>query len=603
MYNSGSLPYNEVWMNRSFAALLLVALLIGSAAPMAAQRRKPRKKKPAVVVKQDPPARSAKWKVAPDLQERLDRFVPVEMPFHAEGLSPREVQLVNKLVEASRWLEAIYWRQSDPEGLSLLQQLQGSQNPQDKALERMLQINGSRYDLVDDNKPFVGTEKAPPGRGYYPTGLTRAEIERYVAKHPDKKDEIYSAFTEVRRHEDDLEGLPYHVAYRSFLEPAAQALREAAEFSDDREFSEFLKKRADALLSDDYYPSDLLWVDLKNPKFDVIFGPYEVYLDELLSVKTSYEAAVMVRNEAESKKLEIFQKYVPEIQQALPIDAEDKPSKSGQPTPLEVMDTPFRAGDIQHGYQAVADNLPNDPRVHEQKGTKKIFFKNFMDARVQKVVIPVAQRLMRPDQALHVTNEAYLTAAVMHEIAHGIGPAYARTAGGKKEIAESIGPTYSALEEAKADVVGMFGLIWLINHEVLPASKQQDYISSYVAGIFRSVRFGVAEAHGRAEIMEFNFLEDNGVITLDRGEEPVKRPGINRASRSRYVIDYAKFPEAISALARELLEIEATGDRERAEKWFAKYDKMPAELRSAMDANRDVPVDFYPVFSFPETVQ
>jgi hypothetical protein len=592
-------------MKKSLFALLALILIAGGFTPALSQRHNSKKKKKVAAPAEPvgPPARSASWKVALDLDKRLARFVPVNMPFNSQGLSQREVQLVNKLVEAARWLDSIYWRQSDPEALSMVQQLQGSENSQDKDLLRMLLINGSRWDLVDENKTFVGTEKISPGRGYFPKGLTSADIEKYVAQHPEKKDEIYSAYTEVRRRGDDLEGLPYHVAYKSFLEPASQALRDAAGLSEDAAFAEFLRKRADALLIDDYFPSDLLWVDLKNPKFDVIFAPYEVYLDEVLSVKTSFEAAVMIRNEAESRRLEIFQKYVPEIQEALPLEPADKPSKAGQPTPLEVMDTPFRAGDLQHGYQAVADNLPNDPRIHEQKGTKKIFFKNFMDARVQNVVLPVAQRLMRPDQAVHVTNKAYLTAAVMHEIAHGIGPAFARTPAGKKDIAEAIGPIYSALEEAKADVVGMFGVQWLIDHESLPKDRQEDYYSSYVAGIFRSVRFGIAEAHGRAEIMEFNYLAEKGVIRLDRGEEPARGKVVNRASRCRYVIDYVKFPAAIASLSKELLEIEATGDHQRAEDWFAKYDKMPAELKAALEANRDVPVDFYPVFSFPETVQ
>ena len=589
-------------MRKSIVALLLLVMVGGLCGTASAQRRSKKKKKVVaapVVEKAEPPARSATWKVAPDLDKRLARFVPVNMPFNSQGLSEREVRLVNKLVEATRWLDAAFWQQSDPEALSMVQQLQGSENTQDKNLQRMLLINGSRYDLVDDNKVFVGTEKLSPGRGFYPKGLTREEIEKYVKEHPDKKDEIYSPVTEVRRRGDDLEALPYHVAYKAFLEPAAQALKDAAELSDEPSFAEFLRKRADALLSDDYYPSDLLWVDLKNPKFDIIFAPYEVYLDEVLMVKGSFGAAVMVRNEPETKRLELFQKYVPQIQEALPLEAADKPSKSGQPTPMEVMDTPFRGGDLQHGYQAVADNLPNDPRIHEEKGTKKIFFKNFMDARVQNIVLPIAQRLMRPDQARHVTNEGYLTPVVMHEIAHGIGPAFARTAAGKKEIAESIGPAYSALEEAKADVVGMFGLQWMLDHEALPKDKQIEYYSSYVAGIFRSVRFGVAEAHGRAQIMEYNYLTERGVIRLDRGEAPAKGKE-NRAAKCRYVVDYEKFPAAIASLSKELLEIEATGDRERAEAWFAKYDKMPAELKAALDANKDVPVDFYPVFSFPE---
>lgn len=591
-------------MKKGLLALLVVILIGCVTVPASAQSRSKRKKKPAMPVEKPvPPARSATWKVAPDLEKRLARFRLVNMPFNSQGFSEREVQLVNKLVEGSRWLDAIYWRQSDAEAQNMVQELEGSANPTDQSLRRMLNINGSRYDLFDGNKPFVGTEPLAPGRGYFPRGLTHSEIESYVAAHPEKKEEIYSAFTVVRRHGDELSGLPFHIAYRSFLEPAAQALREAAELSNDKAFAEFLKKRAEALLNDDYYPSDLLWVGLENPKFDVIFGPYELDLDDLLGVKTSYGAAVLVRDDAESRQLDKFQKYVPEIQKALPLDPADKPSKEGQPTPMEVVDMPYASGDMLRGYRAVADNLPNDPRIHEQKGTKKLFFKNSMDARVQNVVLPIGRRLMRPDQAAHVTNDGYFTIVVMHEIAHGIGPAFARTASGKKNVGESIGPVYSALEEAKADVVGMLGVQWLIDHGALPRERQQDYYASYLAGIFRSVRFGTAEAHGRGQMMEFNYLAEKGVIILDRGDSPAKGDGINSAARSRYIIDFSKFPEAIASLSKELLETEAAGDRERAEKWFAKYDKMPSELQAAMDANRDVPVDFYPVYSFPDAAQ
>jgi hypothetical protein len=386
-----------------------------------------------------------------------------------------------------------------------------------------------------------------------------------------------------------LEAVPYHIAYRRFLEPAARALRAAANLSSDPAFAKFLRLRADALLSDDYFPSDLAWLELKNPKVDIIFAPYETYMDDLLGVKGSYGAAVMVRDERESKKLDLFAKYVPEIQDALPLATEDRPSKHGLETPMEVVDAPFRAGDLTHGYQAVADNLPNDPRVHEQKGSKKIFFKNFMDARVNYVIVPVARKLMEPEQAAKVTSEGYLVGTIMHEICHGLGPAYARTAAGKLGIRESIGPLHSSLEEAKADVTGMFALQWLVDHGVLPKEKLEEYYASYVGDLFRTVRFGIAEAHGQAEMMEFNYL-------LERG-------AVSRNARGRYVIDYGKIAGATADLAKELLEIEATGDRQRAENWFKKYDQMPAELRTSLAAASNVPVDIDPVYSFPVRVR
>jgi hypothetical protein len=531
----------------------------------------------------------ADLKVAPDLEQRLARFRRVQMPFRTVGMSAREQQLVHKLVEACGYLESIYWRQSDPEALTLYQSLASSRNRRDVELRRYLWINASRFDLIDENKPFVGSASMPPGEGFYPANLTRDQVEQYVKLHPEQKGAIYDPFTIVRWHLGKLEAVPYRIAFRAFLEPAATALRAAATLSDDAAFAKFLRLRADALLSDDYFPSDLAWLELKNPKIDIIFAPYETYLDGLLGVKGSYGAAVMVRNERESKKLELFQKYVPEIQDALPLAAVDRPSKHGLETPMEVMDTPFRAGDMAHGYQAVADNLPNDPRVHEQHGSKKLFFKDFMDARVNYIILPLAHKLMEAEQAAKVTREGYLLGTITHEICHGLGPAFARTAAGKVDIREAIGPSYSGLEEAKADVTGLFALKWLVDHDALPKEKLEESYASYVGDLFRTVRFGIAEAHGQAEMMEFNYLSERGAI--------------GRNASGKYAIDYDKMPGAVADLARELLEIEATGNRSRAENWFKKYDTMPKDLKASLKAVSDVPVDIEPVFSFAERVR
>ena len=528
-------------------------------------------------------------KVAADLDTLLARFKPIEMPFHQQGLSAREIKLVDKLVQAANYIEQIYWRQSDPDGLKLYVSLAGSTKPADLKLRRFLKINGSHYDLVDEMKPFVGSTPAPPGRALYPAGLTSAEIEKYVQQHPDQKGALYGDFTVVRRRGNALVAIPYHVEFAQFVKPAAQALREAAALSDDAGFAKFLRLRADALLNDDYYQSDLAWLDLQNPKFDLILAPYETYLDNLLGVKTSYGAAVLIRNEEESKKLEVYQKYVPDLQEALPLDKADLPSKRGHLTPMEVMDAPFRTGDLLHGYQSVADNLPNDARVHAAKGSKKIFFKNFMDARVNEVILPLAKRLMREDQAAKASGEGYLASTLMHEISHELGPNYSRTAQGQVDIREAIGGTFSGLEEAKADVVGMFGLQWLNAHGVVSNEKlEEDYIS-YVAGNLRTIRFGIAEPHGRAEMMEFNYLSKQGAITRD--------------ATGRYAVVLEKMPAAIAALAKELLEQEATGDRARSEAWFAKYAVVPPDLQEALDKVSDIPVDVEPIYSFKEAIR
>jgi hypothetical protein len=546
----------------------------------------------AATTQQSPSAGAAtKLVVAPDLSALVAKFKPVHMPFNSLGLSAREIKMVKKLVDASGLLDCIYWRQSDPEGLKLYLSLANSADPQDQLLRRYLKINGSRYDLIDNEAPFAGTEPAPPGRGFY-NGMTMNDIKAYLKQDPQAKDAVYSPYTIVQPSSPDKSAtfstfafVPYHVAFGKFLEPAAKDLREAAELSGDPAFAKFLRLRADALLNDDYYASDVAWVDLENPKFDVVFAPYETYTDSLLGVKTTYGASVMIRNDAESQKLALYQKYVPDLQEALPLPAADLPSKRGKQSPMEVVDSPYRAGDLLHGYQAVADNLPNDPRIHEAKGSKKIFWKNFMDARVNYIILPLAQRTMRADQAAMASGEGYLADTIMHEISHGLGPAYAHTAAGKIEINAALGASYSALEESKADVVGEYCYAWLVSHGAIPKEKQNQTYASYVAGIFRTVRFGVAEAHGAGEIMQFNYLVEQGAIRRD-------------ADTGVYVIEFDKMPAAIASLAKELLEQEATGDRTRTDAWFKKYGTMPYELGDLLAKATDIPVDVDPEFDF-----
>ena len=538
---------------------------------------------------------SLKLVVVPDLAQRVAKFQRVHMPFNSEGLTDREKRMVGKLVDASGLLDCIFWRQSDPEGLKLYLSLAKSSDPQDVLLRRYLKINAGRFELINDYKPFVGTEPMPPGRGFYPSSLTPEMVQQYIAGDPKSKAAFYDplAVVEIQKKASDLSkiiGVPYHVAYRELLELMASDLREAALLSDDPAFAKFLRLRADALLTDDYYASDIAWLDLQNPKFDISFAPMEVYLDSLLGVKTSYGASVMIRNDQESRKLAVFQKYVPELQDALPLAPEDRPSKRGHQTPMEVMDAPYRSGDLLHGYQAVADNLPNDPRIHEQKGSKKLFWKNFMDARVNFVILPLAKRLMRADQAEMASGEGYLADTIMHEIAHELGPVYARTAAGKVDIRESIGPRFSGLEEAKADVVGQVCLQWLAEHGAYSKEKIHGVEASYIAGIFRTIRFGIAEAHSAGEMMQFNYLSEHGAIHRD-------------PASGRYEIDFDRMSTAMASLAKELLEQEATGDRARSEAWFKKYAVIPPELAELLAKSSDIPVDIDPEFDFSPPVR
>ncbi|HVA16083.1 MAG TPA: Zn-dependent hydrolase, partial [Candidatus Dormibacteraeota bacterium] len=378
---------------------------------------------------------------------------------------------------------------------------------------------------------------------------------------------------------------PYHTAFREFLVPMARDLREASELTPDPAFAHFLQLRAHALLTDDYFDSDIAWLGLKNPKFDIIFAPYEVYLDGMLGVKTSYGASIMIRDEEESQKLEVYQKYIPQLQQSLPLPAADLPSKRGHQSSMEVVDAIYRSGDLLHGYQAVADNLPNDPRIHVLKGSKKIFWKNFMDARVNNIILPLVQHLIVPDQAAMVSGDGVLQFVVLHEISHGLGPSFVQNSANKVHIGEAIGAEYSALEEAKADVVGMRCVYWLAQHGVISKDRLDGIYASYLGETFRTIRFGIAEAHGKGSMMEVNYLTEQGAIRRD-------------PSSGLYEADFAKMPAAFDSLSKKLLELEATGDRAGTEAWFEKYAVMPPDLAASLAKCSDVPVDVDPTFDF-----
>ena len=533
---------------------------------------------------QVPARRNAGGRPVHNEADRAARWKTVNMSYARAGLSTREQQMVAKLADACRLMHELYWHQSDLGGWAVYRV---TQSP---VLARLFGIMGSRWDLLDENFPFLGEEPMPPGHELYPYGLTQSQIEQYATAHPESKDGIYNPWTVVKGSADHLIAIPYHEAYAEWLRPMAQDLRAAAKLTSDPGFARFLDLRADALLTDQYSASDIAWLDLKNPKVDLIFAPYETYLDDLLGVKTSYGGAILIRNDAESRKLAMYQSHEAEMQRALPIPEEDKPSKEGHSTPMEVVDSPLRAGDLRYGYQAVADNLPNDPHIHAEKGSKKVFFKNFMDERVKEVILPIAAAMMDPAQAKQVTSEGYLTGTIMHEMSHGLGPAFADVGGKQVDINEAIGPAYSGLEEAKADVTGIYLARRLVEQHLLPGSELEAIYASYVADYLRTLRFGIGEAHGRAEMMEFNYLQEQGAITLD--------------AEGRYGVNDAAMTDAIATLCKKLLLFEAEGDRVGAEAWFAKYDVMPDSLKRALESTKNIPVDIAPEFELArETLQ
>jgi hypothetical protein len=477
------------------------------------------------------------------------------MTFDTAALSERERLMLDKLVRRA----ARSSRCTGSRGIRTVSPLEvaGDRTPGREAERRrilgqkvrhMLWIQGSRFDLLDEHKPFVGDEPMAPGRTLYPKDLSRAEFEAYVAAHPEQKAALYDEHTVVTRGPNKtLVATPYHVVYKPYLERAAADLRAAAELSDDALFKKFLTLRAEALLTDDYLASDLAWLDLQNPKFDIIFAPYETYLDDFLGVKTSVGRG----GDGAQRSREQEARGLPEVGAGPP----GRVAARARGPPVEA-----RPGGVDGGHgHAVsrrrpaprlpggADNLPNDPRVHEKKGSKRIFFKNYTDARVDYVILPVAKLLMNPADAALASGEGYLTAVMMHEICHGLGPAYARQQDGgagpegkmkQVDIRVAIGPAYSGLEEAKADIVGMWGLHHMAANGGLAKERLAGIDASFVAGIFRTVRFGTAEAHGKAEMMEFNYFVEKGAL--------VKQGGAMRSTRRSSPRPWRRSPRSCS---------------------------------------------------------
>jgi len=524
------------------------------------------------------------------IEQKLARYRTVKIAYDPKALtlSDREQKLVEKLIEASQYLESIFWRQNSHDGLALLRTLESDPNKQ--PLLRYLKINAGPYDLIEENKPFIGTRERPPGAGFYPPDLTTEEFAHYLKEHPDERAALESPYTVIKRKGSLLVAVPYHEEYKKLLEPAAKLLREASELADDAALKKFLVSRADALLSDDYLPSDLDWLDMRDSKIDMAFAPYETYVDHLAGIKTAYEATIVIRDHEESEKLKVYQQYIDELQQNLPIDKQYKPSKAGLSSVMVVNYNIFRGGESAHGYQAVATNLPNDRRVHEQKGTKKLFFKNFMAARVEQIIRPIAQVLMLPEQAQVVTAQGYFNHTLLHEISHGLGPDFVQSDSGERvPIVRALGSYYDPLEEAKADMCGLHSLIYLLGKGVIPKSATEEQFASYLAGILRTVRFGTAEAHGRAEIIEFNYLMKEGAISYD-------------AQTDKYQVNYDRMPEAVKKLTEELLLIEATGDQQRAKTLFTKFGNMPDFMKKSIEKLQQIPVDSAPQFAFPVKV-
>jgi len=516
-----------------------------------------------------------------EARQRKYALTPMEMDLR--GYSQRERALLRELLEAARLADEIYWRQTSSLAVPLRDEMAATR-PEDDPVRRFYMMQAGPYDRLDHDAAFVdGVPPKAPGAGFYPDDLTADEFQRWIEGHPEDRDSFLSPYTVIRREGDRLVAVPYHEAYAEFVEPAAAALRRAADLSDHEGFARYLRLKADAMLCDEYFDADTAWIEMTGNAFDVMIGPFEVYEDRLMGNKAAYEGSVEIVDREESAKLEVYKQHIGQMEAHLPYDDRYKPQDPGLAAAFTIVRDIYRGGFLRVGYQAVAASLPNDPRVTETVGSKKTFWKNFFEARVNRVILPIARELVAEDQVDDVEPQAFFDVVLLHEIAHALGPRFADTDQGRVPINQALTTHYTWIEEAKATAAGLECLSYLIEAGVTEPSLRPRYYASYLGSIFRTIRFGTSEAHGLAALVELNYFLTDGGIDYDEGT-------------GRYAVDYDVLPERITALAELLLTIEATGDVAAAQALKERYGTVGPELQAALERVRDVPIDPSPAY-------
>lgn len=515
--------------------------------------------------------------IAPDVAQRVKQLPRTVIDYDRSLLTENDRQVVAKLIDASRQIDEIFWRQVSEENPDLRARLQKDGG----AADDYFVMNRGPWDRLKQDEPFVGTKRKPAGAAFYPEDMTKGEFEKYVAAHPEKKDELQGLFTVVRRDGTDLVGIPYSAFYRDFLDPAAARLREAAAITADASLKTFLTKRADAFLSDNYQESDMAWMDL-NGAIEVVIGPYEVYEDELFNYKAAYESFVTVVDHGESEKLAVYAQHLPDMERNLPEPEQYKNFSRGTSSPIKVVQELFTAGDARRGVQTSAFNLPNDEVVREKKGSKKVLLKNVMDAKFKQSGRPIAMRVLDPSLVGLVAFDPYFNHTLFHEMAHGLGPGMITLNGQRVEARIPLKNLYSSIEECKADVLGLWNIRYAINNKLITTFDEQQLYATYAGLMFRSMRFGINEAHGRGTAVQWNWIREKG--------------GVVPAAGGRYTINVNNFRDAVQSLATELLTIEATGDFDRANNLLSRYGVSTPEMQTVIASLQDIPVDIWPVF-------
>lgn len=535
------------------------------------------------------PVRPGKLAVLAGVELRVRQLPKTRIDYDRSLLGENERAVVAKLIEASKFIDEIYWRQVSEDNPRYRQQLatQVNDSARDRAGYEYFIANRGRWDRLAQDEPFVEPFGAaghkPEGAAFYPADLTKEEMERYIAAHPEQKDALQGLFTVVRRQGDQLVAIPYSVHYREFLEPAATRIREAAALTDNASLRDYLNKLADAFFKDDYRQSDIAWMDLNGP-LEVVIGPYEVYEDALFNYKAAFQSFITVVDRPETEKLAVYAQHLPAMERNLPIPDEHKNPNRGTESPIRVVQEIFTAGDARRGVQTAAFNLPNDEWVREHKGSKKVLLKNVMDAKYRMSGEPIAMRVLDPSQRGLLNFDAYFNFVLFHELSHGLGPGLITPPGGgeRTDVRFLLKDTYSAMEECKADVLGVWNILYAIDKGLLRAFSEEQLHATYAGLHFRSMRFGIDEAHGRGTAVQWNWLRENGAVM----------PNADGTFR----VDFPKMRAAVQSLATELLMIQATGDYARAQRLLTKYGVSTPEIESVTARLKDIPVDITPVF-------
>ncbi|HTN29882.1 MAG TPA: hypothetical protein VL178_03475, partial [Pseudomonas sp.] len=500
--------------------------------------------------------------------QRLASYAPVKLEADLSAFNKRQKKMIALLVEAADSMNAIYWRQSWGDKDALLSRIT------DPATREFAQLNYGPWDRLNNDKPFVdGVVERPPGAQFYPADMTREQFDQSPLK--DKT----SLYTLLRRDaQGQLITVPYHEAYKAELEKAAGLLRDAAKLAQDAGFRKYLTLRADALLSDNYQPSDLAWMDMKKNPVDIVIGPIETYEDQLYGYKASYESYVLIKDQAWSAKLARFAKYLPELQRGLPVPDRYKAEKPGSDADLNAYFAVYYGGDANAGAKTIAINLPNDEQVQLKKGTRRLQLENVMKAKFDTIMLPIGKLLIADDQQQNLTFDAFFQNTMFHEVAHGLG--IKQTLDGKGTVRKALKDQASSFEEGKADVLGLYMVVKLADKGELDKTRLMDNYVTFLAGILRSVRFGASDAHARANMVRFNYFKQAGAFTRD------ERTG-------RYRVDFDKMTAAMSSLSTKLLTIQGDGDYDAAKQLTDQLGAADAKLAGDLNrlAEANIPVD------------